>query len=238
MNRTSVAMLQWTNGLALVSLVSLQDIVSCYWHLQCHSLTNSVTSQPMHTSCLTNTVCMYACINQSINGGTNYPAGERHGKCPSTVFNSTPSHRLTKPLTQSITFSFPPQNPANMESLYDYGSRAGFWRLHRLFTKKKLPCTVFAVGMALERNEQACKAMADAGWEVASHGYRWLDYQNVDELTEREHIARTVQIHERLFGKRPVGIYQGKVSQYCYCRRAVQSVDNSTNGPTLCVSLT
>ena len=105
-------MLQWTNGLALVSLVSLQDIVSCYWHLQCHSLTNSVTSQPMHTSCLTNTVCMYACINQSINGGTNYPAGERHGKCPSTVFNSTPSHRLTRPLTQSLTFSSPPQKPS------------------------------------------------------------------------------------------------------------------------------
>jgi peptidoglycan/xylan/chitin deacetylase (PgdA/CDA1 family) len=98
-----------------------------------------------------------------------------------------------------------------MESLYDYGSRAGFWRLHRLFTAKKLPCTVFAVGMALERNPQACKAMMEANWEVASHGYRWLDYQNVDEDTEREHITRTIEIHKHLLGKRPVGMYQGKV---------------------------
>ena len=100
----------------------------------------------------------------------------------------------------------------NMESLYDYGSRAGFWRLHRLFTKKKIPCTVFAVGMALERNPSVCLALRETpSWEVASHGYRWIDYQNVDEDTERDHIARTVHIHERLLGKRPVGMYQGKV---------------------------
>lgn len=100
-----------------------------------------------------------------------------------------------------------------MESLYDYGSRAGFWRLHRLFGTKKLPCTVFACGMALERNPQACKAMMEAKpeWEVASHGYRWMDYQNVKEDEEREHIARTIEIHEHLLGKRPVGFYQGKV---------------------------
>jgi allantoinase len=97
-----------------------------------------------------------------------------------------------------------------MESLYDYGSRAGFWRLHRLLTQKKVTCTVFAVGMALERNPQACKAMVDSGWEVASHGYRWIDYQNVSEDEEREHIARAVEIHTKLLGKRPVGIYQGK----------------------------
>jgi len=102
----------------------------------------------------------------------------------------------------------------NMESLYEYGSRSGFWRLHRLFLKKKIPCTVFAVGMALERNPQACAAMVDAGWEVASHGYRWLDYQNVDEDTERDHIARTINIHEQLTGQRPLGIYQGKVKQH------------------------
>ncbi|KAL7485858.1 hypothetical protein ACHAW6_011446 [Cyclotella cf. meneghiniana] len=102
------------------------------------------------------------------------------------------------------------QRHANMESLYDYGARAGFWRLHDLLTRKKVPCTVFAVGMALERNPSACKAMIQAGWEVASHGYRWWDYQNVDEATEREHIRRTVQIHKDLLGVRPVGMYQGK----------------------------
>jgi allantoinase len=102
----------------------------------------------------------------------------------------------------------------NMESLYDYGVRAGFWRLHRLLTEKNVPCTVFAVGMALERNPEACNAMVKAdNWEVASHGYRWWDYQNVDEQTEREHIHRTVQIHKDMLGKRPVGMYQGKPNE-------------------------
>jgi len=103
------------------------------------------------------------------------------------------------------------QRHTNMESLYDYGSRAGFWRLHELLTRKKVPCTVFAVGMALERNPEVCRAMASTeNWEIASHGYRWWDYQNVDTQTEREHIARSVQIHKELIGKRPVGMYQGK----------------------------
>jgi peptidoglycan/xylan/chitin deacetylase (PgdA/CDA1 family) len=98
----------------------------------------------------------------------------------------------------------------NIESMYDYGSRCGFWRLHRLFTSKKLPVTVFACGMALERNIQAVGAMKEADWEVASHGYRWKDYTDVDEETEREDIARTIEIHQTLLGKRPFGFYQGK----------------------------
>jgi allantoinase len=102
------------------------------------------------------------------------------------------------------------QRHANMESLYDYGSRAGFWRLHRLLTRTEVTCTVYAVGMALERNPDVCRAMVEAGWEVASHGYRWIDYQNIDENLERAHIKRTIQIHEKLIGTRPVGIYQGK----------------------------
>ncbi|HKJ20659.1 MAG TPA: polysaccharide deacetylase family protein, partial [Woeseiaceae bacterium] len=77
------------------------------------------------------------------------------------------------------------QRHMNMESIYEYGSRAGFWRLHRMFTERNLPVTVFGVGMALERNPQAVAAMQDAGWEIASHGYRWIDYQHVDEDTER-----------------------------------------------------
>lgn len=98
----------------------------------------------------------------------------------------------------------------NMESMYDYGARCGFWRWHRLFTSKKAPVTVFACGMALERNIQAVGAMKEAEWEVASHGYRWMDYSNVDEATEREHIERTIEIHQHLLGKRPFGFYQGK----------------------------
>lgn len=102
------------------------------------------------------------------------------------------------------------QRHANMESLYEYGSRSGFWRLHNLLQRKQVPCTVFAVGMALERNPSAANAMVKAGWEVASHGYRWWDYQNVEEGLEKEHIKRTVKIHKDMLGERPVGMYQGK----------------------------
>jgi putative urate catabolism protein len=98
----------------------------------------------------------------------------------------------------------------NMESLYEYGSRAGFWRLHRLFTELQVPVTVYAVGLALERNPDAALAMKEAGWEVASHGYRWIDYQYVGEDTEREHIRKTIEVHKKLLGERPLGIYQGK----------------------------
>ena len=99
-----------------------------------------------------------------------------------------------------------------MESLYEYGSRAGFWRLHRLFEKHQLPCTVFAVALALDKNPDAAKAMVDAGWEVASHGLRWIDYQHMDEDQERQHIADAVRLHTQATGTRPLGIYQGKPS--------------------------
>src|SRR5688500_2427365 len=77
----------------------------------------------------------------------------------------------------------------NMESLYEYGSRAGVWRLLRLFGERGLPLTVFAVAMALERNREAAAAFIEAGHEVASHGWRWIDYHGMPEAEEREHIA-------------------------------------------------
>ena len=100
----------------------------------------------------------------------------------------------------------------NMESIYEYGSRAGFWRLHRLFTERGLPATVFGVAMALERNPDAVAAMQEAGWEIASHGYRWVDYQHVDEDTERDHLRKAIAIHERVTGERPLGWYLGRCS--------------------------
>lgn len=100
----------------------------------------------------------------------------------------------------------------NMESLYEYGSRAGFWRLYRLFTERSVPVTVFGVAMALERNPEAVAAMRGAGWEVASHGYRWIDYQDVDEEKERVHLARAIEIHTRVVGQRPLGWYLGRCS--------------------------
>ena len=106
----------------------------------------------------------------------------------------------------------PGQRHINMESLYEYGSRAGFWRLHRLFTERDLPATVFAVAMALQRNPAAADAMQQAGWEVASHGYRWIDYQFVDEASERKHLRRALDIHEQVTGERPRGWYLGRCS--------------------------
>ena len=100
----------------------------------------------------------------------------------------------------------------NMESLYEYGSRAGFWRLYRAFTQRGLPVTVYAVAMALERNPPAVAAMVAADWEMATHGYRWIDYQYVAEAVEREHIAKAVAIHTQTAGTRPLGWYQGRCS--------------------------
>ena len=100
----------------------------------------------------------------------------------------------------------------NMESLYEYGSRAGFWRLHRIFTEFGMPVTVFGVAMALARNPGAVAAMQEAGWEIASHGYRWVDYQHVDEATERAHMAKAIEIHEQVTGERPSGWYLGRCS--------------------------
>ena len=100
----------------------------------------------------------------------------------------------------------------NTESMFEYGSRAGFWRIHRIFTSHGLPLTVYAVGQALERNPDAARAMVDAGWEVASHGYRWIDYIEMDEDEEREHFRLAIEAIEKACGQRPVGWYTGRLS--------------------------
>ena len=104
------------------------------------------------------------------------------------------------------------QRHVNMESLYEYGARAGFWRLHRMFGEYRAPVTVFGVAMALQRNPEAVAAMGEAGWEIASHGYRWIDYQHIDEATEREHLGKAIEIHTRVTGARPLGWYLGRCS--------------------------
>jgi allantoinase len=100
----------------------------------------------------------------------------------------------------------------SIESLYEYGSRAGVWRILELFRARGLPLTAFAVGRALEMNPEIGRALAEAGHEVAGHGWRWLDYHGMPEDEERGHIRQTVEIIERLCGKRPVGWYTGRVS--------------------------
>ena len=99
-----------------------------------------------------------------------------------------------------------------MESLYEYGSRAGFWRLHRLFTERQLPVTVFGVAHAMAMNPEAVEAMLKADWEIATHGLRWIDYQYVSEAVEREHVAQAIELHKKLTGSRPLGWYQGRTS--------------------------
>jgi peptidoglycan/xylan/chitin deacetylase (PgdA/CDA1 family) len=92
-----------------------------------------------------------------------------------------------------------------VESQYEYGVRVGFWRLHQLFTARKVPITVNAVALALERNPEAVAAMVEAGWELSSHGYRWIDYHGMPEDKERDYIRRAVEIHVRMTGQRPLG---------------------------------
>jgi len=108
--------------------------------------------------------------------------------------------------------AYPGQRHMNMESLYEYGARAGFWRLHRLFTERGFAVTVFGVAMALARNAEAVAAMQDADWEIASHGYRWIDYQDVDEATEKAHLEKAIGIHTQVTGARPLGWYLGRCS--------------------------
>ena len=100
----------------------------------------------------------------------------------------------------------------NMESLYEYGSRSGFWRLHKLFQEKKIPITVFGVGMALEKNPEVCKAIKDANYEVASHGWRWIDYQNIKKSEEKKHMKLAIKKIKEIFGERPLGWYTGRCS--------------------------
>jgi putative urate catabolism protein len=100
----------------------------------------------------------------------------------------------------------------NMESCYEYGSRAGFWRLHRLFTDRNIPVTVYGVAMALERNPEAVAGMIEADWEIASHGYRWIDYKYFGAAEEREHLQKAIALHKKTTGSRPLGWYTGRNS--------------------------
>lgn len=115
-------------------------------------------------------------------------------------------------LSEMVGAASHPDRAMAMESLYEYGSRAGFWRLHRLFTQRGVPVTVFGVATALETNPEAVQAMLAAKWEIATHGQRWVDYQNVPEAVERDHIAQAIALHTRLTGSRPLGWYQGRTS--------------------------
>ncbi len=107
---------------------------------------------------------------------------------------------------------FPGQRHMSMESIYEYGSRAGVWRLLKLFEDRKLPMTIFGVGMALQRHPDVTAAFVELGHEIASHGWRWIDYRNMSEEEEREHMQRAIEAIVQLTGKKPVGWYTGRTS--------------------------
>ena len=100
----------------------------------------------------------------------------------------------------------------NVESMYEYGSRAGFWRLWRIFTERKLPVTVFGVATALARNPEAVAAMREAQWDIASHGLKWIDYKESPLSEERQHMREAIRIHTEATGERPLGWYTGRSS--------------------------
>jgi len=141
----------------------------------------------------------------AVNFVLNYEEGGEncvlHGDTHSEIF-----------LSEIIGAQPYPDRHMSMEQIYEYGSRSGFWRIHRLFTERNLPLTVFGVTMAMQRNPQAVQAMLDANWEIASHGMRWIHYQDMPEHQERQLIEQTIRLHEDLTGTKPAGWYTGRTS--------------------------
>ena len=108
--------------------------------------------------------------------------------------------------------AWPGQRHWNMESIYEYGARAGFWRLWRMFTARKVPLTVYGVATALQRSPEQVAAMLEAGWEIASHGLKWVEHKDMPEADERAAIAEAIRIHTEVTGARPLGWYTGRCS--------------------------
>ena len=100
----------------------------------------------------------------------------------------------------------------SMESIYEYGSRVGFWRLDKLFKEKKIPVTIFGVGLALKQNPEICDAIKKGDYEIAAHGYRWIDYQNIKKSVEKKHMQQAIKTIQEIFGSRPLGWYTGRSS--------------------------
>ena len=100
----------------------------------------------------------------------------------------------------------------SMESIYEYGSRSGFWRLDKLFREKKIPVTIFGVGLALKKNSEVCNAIKNGNYEIAAHGYRWIDYQDIKKSVEKKHMQQAIKTIKNIFGSRPLGWYTGRCS--------------------------
>jgi OHCU decarboxylase len=144
-------------------------------------------------------VCVQFVINYEEGGENSILHGDRASEAfLSEIVGATP---------------WPGQRNMNMESIYEYGSRAGFWRLWRMFTDRTMPVTIYGVATALMRNPEGVTAMKEADWEIASHGLKWIDYKDFSADEERAHIAEAVRIHTEVTGERPLGFYQGRTSE-------------------------
>ena len=127
----------------------------------------------------------------------------------SVLHGDTESERFLSEIVGAQSY---PARHMSMESIYEYGSRAGVWRILREFERRQLPLTVFGVAMALERHPELTAAFVDLGHEIACHGWRWIHYQELDEATEREHMRLAVETVTRMTGTAPVGWYTGRDS--------------------------
>jgi putative urate catabolism protein len=107
---------------------------------------------------------------------------------------------------------WPGKRHANIESMFEYGSRAGFWRLWRIFSERELPVTVFGVATALQRNPEVVAAMKEADWDIASHSLKWVEHKDMSKAEEREEIAKAIRVHTEATGARPLGWYTGRTS--------------------------
>jgi putative urate catabolism protein len=142
----------------------------------------------------------------AVNFVINYEEGGEN----SILHDDPMSEAFLSEITQAQ--NWPGQRHMNMESLYEYGSRAGFWRLWRMFNQCKIPVTVYGVTMALARNPEAVAAMNEAGWEIASHGLRWIDYKDFTKVDEKAHMDEAIRLHKAVTGARPLGWYTGRSS--------------------------
>ncbi len=136
-------------------------------------------------------------INYEEGGEHSVLHGDRHSEAWLTEEPAAPLHNIRN---------------ISVETQYEYGTRAGWWRLHRMFTQRKLPVTIFGIAKSLEKNPEAVAAMKEADYEIASHGLRWIHYAEMPEEQERAHIAEAIRIHEEVTGSRPTGWYTGRMS--------------------------
>ena len=143
-------------------------------------------------------VCVQFVVNYEEGGENNI----LHGDAASEAF-----------LSEIVgAAQWPGQRHWNMESIYEYGARAGFWRLWRMFTKRNMPVTVYGVTSALARSPDQLKAMQEADWEIASHGLKWVEHKDMPIEEERRQIAESIRLHTELVGERPLGWYTGRCS--------------------------